>query len=229
MYHTHLTTTFLAFTYPHQLHPLDHLAQRKAGALPLVRPLELPPSQRTMERRGKTRSREQRWKAMQAQILHGKEPQSHHEAIASPDAAEWEAVMDEELESIARLGTYELVELPPGRKAIGTKWVYHVKRNNAGNVTRYKVCLCTQGFSQIPGVDLQDTYAPVASIVSIRMLCSMAATLGWEVHVVDVDSAFLNSEMPDDQPAYARQPRGYAMKGFEHLVWRLLKALYGLK
>jgi hypothetical protein len=81
----------------------------------------------------------------------------------------------------------------------------------------------------VPGIDFQDTYAPVASIVSIRLLCAMAAMLDWEIHVVDVDSAFLNSEMPDDQPAYARQPKGYETKGSEHLVWRLLKALYGLK
>ena len=57
----------------------------------------------------------------------------------------------------------------------------------------------------------------------------MAATLDWEIHVIDIDSAFLNSEMPRDQPAYVKQPTGYEAKGKEHLVWLLLKALYGLK
>jgi len=57
----------------------------------------------------------------------------------------------------------------------------------------------------------------------------MAATLNWEIHVIDIDSTFLNSEMPKDQPAYVKQHTGYEAKGKERLVWLLLKALYGLK
>jgi hypothetical protein len=126
--------------------------------------------------------------------------------------------MDEEMESIAHMSTYELIDLPPGRKAIRTTWVYQVKHNNASGITHFKACLCVEGFLQNPGIDFQDTYTPVASIVSIHMLCSIAAILDWEIHVVDIDSAFLNSEMPLDQLAYMCQPVGYKVKGQEHLV-----------
>jgi hypothetical protein len=66
--------------------------------------------------------------------------------------------MDEGMESIAHLSMYELVNLPPGCKAIGTTWVYQVKHNNAGEIMHFKAHLYTQGFSQIPGINFQDTY-----------------------------------------------------------------------
>lgn len=162
-------------------------------------------------------------------IASGEDPRTYREAMNSPDCAEWEQAMRDELDSIAQLGTYSLVELPPGREAIDTKWVYRIKRDEAGRITRYKARLVARGFTQKPGVDFDETFAPVARIESIRLLCAIAAALDWEIHVIDVDSAFLNSEMPDEQPAYVKQPAGFEAKGREHLVWLLLKALYGLK
>jgi len=93
-------------------------------------------------------------------LVSGEEPQSYREATNSPDAAEWEATMDSEMQSIARLDTFELVPLPPGRKAIGTTWTYSVKQNNTGAIVRYKARLCAQGFSQVPGIDFQDLMPP---------------------------------------------------------------------
>ena len=76
-------------------------------------------------------------------LAHGEEPQSYAEAIASPDRAEWEAAMEEELNSIARLGTFELVHLPSRRKAIGTVWVFLVKQNNASQIVCFMIIMMT--------------------------------------------------------------------------------------
>ncbi|KAL1941168.1 hypothetical protein VTO73DRAFT_7380 [Trametes versicolor] len=161
--------------------------------------------------------------------ISGDEPQTYKEAMASPEANEWEAAMVQELESIASLGSFELTSLPPGRKPIGTRWVFLVKRDTNGNVLRYKARLVAQGFTQQPGVDFQETFALVAKAESIRAICAIAAQRDGIIHVVNVDSAFLNSEMPDDQEAYVKQPPGFTLHGQETKVWRLRKALYGLR
>ena len=163
-----------------------------------------------------------------ALVASSDDPRSLKEAMESPDWAEWEAAMQKEFESITRLGTFELGELPPDRKAIGSRWVFRKKRG-LNDEPIYKARIVAQGFTQIPGVDFFQTYAPVARIESIRLLMAIAASEDWEFHIVDVDSAFLNSTIPDDQPTYMKQPPGYVAKGKEDLVWILLKALYGLK
>ncbi|KDR67838.1 hypothetical protein GALMADRAFT_146848 [Galerina marginata CBS 339.88] len=156
------------------------------------------------------------------------EPRTVAEAKASPDWPHWEAAMEREHEAILCLGTYSLGELPPGRKAIGSKWVFRKKRGLNGE-TIYKARIVAQGFSQIPGVDFFQTYAPVVRIETIWLLMAIAAINDWEFHVVDVDSAFLNSLMPADQTAYMKQPPGLNVEGKEDLVWILFKALYGLR
>lgn len=72
-------------------------------------------------------------------------------------------------------------------------------------------------------------FAPVAKIVSIRLLCALAAPLDWEIYVIDINSAFLNSEMPEGHIIFVKQPPGFEIVGLEHLVWWLVNALYGLK
>ena len=72
-------------------------------------------------------------------------------------------------------------------------------------------------------------YAPVAQIKSVQILLSIAASLDWEIHLIDVDSTFLNSNLPDGEDIYLKQPPGYVVKGKEDHVWCLIRALYGLK
>ena len=155
------------------------------------------------------------------------DPQTFKEAMNAPDADEWFNAMEEELHTIMAMGSYELVSCPPDRKPIGTKWVYHRKRDAIGDVSRLRARLVAQGYTQIPGIDFFETHAPVVSISSLRALLSIVAINDWEAHSVDVDSAFLNSDI--DQPIYCKQPPGFAVKGKEDHVWLLLKALYGLK
>ena len=164
-----------------------------------------------------------------ANIAHGEEPKTHRQAMASPDAAEWAAAERYELNQLARLDAYELTPLPPDRQRTGCRWVYKIKRNSGGDISLYRARLVAQGFTQRPGEDFFETFAPVAKIESIRMLLAIAAILDWEIHVIDIDSAFINCEMPEDQTVYLSQPPGYVAEGKEDFVWKLGKALYGLK
>lgn len=165
----------------------------------------------------------------EANLASGATPQLFRQATTSPDAPEWWSAMETQLNSISELGTYKLVELPAGMNVIGTTWTYRIKHDGNGEITEHKARLVAQGFTQKPGIDFQETFAPVARIDSIHLIAGLAASLDWEIHVVDIDSAFLNSELPNNAKVYVCQPQGFETPGKEHLVWRLRKALYGLK
>src|SRR5947209_12828731 len=114
---------------------------------------------------------------------------------------------------------YKLTELPPNHQVIDTKWVYCIKCNLNGTIACYKAQLVTKGFTQKPGIDFDETYALVAKIESIQLLCALTAALDWEIHIIDVNFTFLNSEMPADQPAYVKQLLEFKAMGLEHLIW----------
>ena len=158
--------------------------------------------------------------------VRAEEPASLGEALQRADADEWRKAVEDELQAIRDNDVYELAELPPGRKAIGCKYVFKIKRNADGSVERYKARLVAKGFSQTEGVDFNETFAPVAKFNSIRAILAIAAAEGATVHQL-VKTAFLNGDL--DEEIYMKQPEGTVEEGKEHLVWRLRKALYGLK
>ncbi|KAI9182272.1 hypothetical protein LWI28_023767 [Acer negundo] len=135
--------------------------------------------------------------------------------------------MDSEIQSIEKNKTWELTNLPKGRKAIGVKWVYKTKRNVKGEVQRYKARLVAKGYKQKEGVDYGEVFAPVARLKTIRLLISLAAQKSWKIYQLDVKSVFLNGFLKEE--IYVEQPPGYEKKGKEDKVCRLKKALYGLK
>jgi hypothetical protein len=135
--------------------------------------------------------------------------------------------MQEEIDSIEENGTWSLVDMPAGFKTIGLKWVYKVKRNEHGVIVKHKARLVAKGYVQRPGIDFEEVYAPVARLESVRLLLAVAAQEGWEVHHMDVKSAFLNGDLVEE--VYVAQPAGFVVKGAEHRVLRLKKALYGLR
>ena len=94
-----------------------------------------------------------------------------------------------ELSQITKLRTYKFIPLPPGRSAIGSKWVYKVKRENVGDITQYHVHVVAQGYTQHPGIDFFEMYAPVAQIESVQILLSIKPSLDWEIHLIDVEEA----------------------------------------
>ena len=107
------------------------------------------------------------------------DPLSVEAAMHTPQAAQWQAAMQAEIDSLHAAGTYELAPLPPGHRAIGCKWVLKAKRNAAGAVVKYKARLVAKGFAQRYGVDYEETYAPVCRIGSIRVLIALAAHYDW--------------------------------------------------
>ena len=159
------------------------------------------------------------------------EPQSLSEAKSRPDWKMWEKAIEEELETLQVAGTWKLVDAPEGVNVVGSKWVFRAKKDAGGNVVRYKACLVAQGFSQVPGMDYFDTYAPVAQLTSIRTILAFAAAEDLETGQIDIKGAYLNGDLTEDEVIYMKQPPGYAMKGPDGkiLTAQLLKSLYGLK
>jgi hypothetical protein len=111
---------------------------------------------------------------------------------------------------------------------VGCRWVYALKRDAAGNIIRYKACLVAQGFSQVPGVDFFDTYAPVAKLALIRTALAYGAQRDYEIHQVDVKNAYLNTSFVDNEVIYMRQPPELSLMDDKKKVLRLLRPLYGL-
>ena len=89
------------------------------------------------------------------------EPASYQQAISGDDTDNWNATMNEEIDSLESMGTWKETPLPEGHNTISCKWVYRIKRDGEGNIARYKACLVARGFSQVPGLDYEETYAPV--------------------------------------------------------------------
>jgi hypothetical protein len=147
--------------------------------------------------------------------------------MSSPQRSAWHAAMDVEMASLSKAGTYTLKSLPANRQAIGCKWVFKTKRGPDGKITKHKARLVAKGFAQRYGVDYDETYAPVARYPSIRALVALAAHHDWELHQMDVKSAYLNGDLEED--IYMEQPEGYVTAGKEQLVCKLVKSLYGLK
>lgn len=133
--------------------------------------------------------------------------------------------MDKEMEQLKDLGTFMLEDLPEGRKAVGCRWVYLVKRLMDGSIDKYKARLVAQGFSQKLGQDFFDTYAPVMRLESFRALCTIASHLNLEIDGLDIKGTYLNSDL--EEKIYMRQLPGYDDNSGR--IWRLHKALYGLK
>ncbi|XP_066163729.1 uncharacterized protein [Oryza sativa Japonica Group] len=118
-------------------------------------------------------------------------------------------------------------DLPSGHKAIGLKWVFKVKKDPAGAVVKHKARLVAKGYVQQQGIDFEEVFAPVARMETVRLLIALAANKGWQIHHMDVKSAFLNGDLEEE--VYVVQPPGFSKKGSEGRVLRLKKALYGLK
>jgi hypothetical protein len=145
--------------------------------------------------------------------------------MGRPDASLWQRAMEEELVSLAENQTWNVMEaVPPGARAIPTKWIYKLKRDATGRIERYKARLVVKGYMQREGVDFDEVYAPVMKHASLRVLLSLVARDDLELHQLDVKTAFLYGELDED--IYVTQPPGFSSGSS---VYKLRRSLYGLK
>ncbi|KAM1035390.1 hypothetical protein ACFXTH_038636 [Malus domestica] len=107
----------------------------------------------------------------------------------------WTRAMNEEMEALQKNSTWELTNLPKGKKSNGCRWIYTVKFNADGTIERYKARLVAKGYTQTYGIDYRETFAPVAKISTIRVLLSLAANLDWPLQQFDVKNAFLHRDL----------------------------------
>ena len=158
------------------------------------------------------------------------DPSTLQEALDSPFGREWAIGIEEELEALEKNKTWSTVNLPPGKKPIGNKWVFKQKIN-PDNSIRYKARLVAKGYEQRYGIDFKETFAPVVNMRTDRVLLALAAALDLLIHQMDVKTAFLNGDLEEE--VYMDLPEGYEERYnssyCEKPVLKLNKSLYGLK
>ena len=103
--------------------------------------------------------------------------------------------MNEEYRSLMESDTWDLVPLPKGRKLVRCKRVYRTKYASYGSVQIHKAGLVSKGFSQVEGIDYNETFAPIAKMNYICLVLALVASDKWEVHQMDVKSAFLHGDL----------------------------------
>ncbi|KAM2935575.1 hypothetical protein COP2_033275 [Malus domestica] len=131
-----------------------------------------------------------------------------------------------ELRGLEENKTWSLVQLPPGKKAVGSRWIYKIKFKADGSVERYKARLVARGFTQTFGVAYKETFAPVAKMNSVKVLLSIVVNCGWTLYQMDVKNAFLQGELQEE--VYIQPPPG--SNGIQgSMVCKLHKAIYRLK
>lgn len=162
-------------------------------------------------------------------LLEDLTPANWKEAMASPQAAEWQAACDKEMAGCEAMHVWDLVErssVPKHQVVVPVKWVFKVKVDETGAIQTYKARLTPKGFLQREGVNYFETFAATGKYKSMRLGLALTALFDHELDQLDVPQAFLNADMEEE--VYMELPEGYR-KGREHLVCLLLKALYGLK
>ena len=151
-------------------------------------------------------------------------PNTPQEAMGN---VHWKGAMDEEITALLQNDTWDIVDLPEGKKTVSCRWVYTLKCKSDGSLDRYKARLVARGYTQTFGIDYIETFAPVAKINTIRILISLAVNFDWPLNQYDIKNAFLNGEQKEE--IYMKIPPGIGGSMYEGKVCKLKKALYGLK
>ncbi|GKB43556.1 putative ribonuclease H-like domain-containing protein, partial [Tanacetum coccineum] len=151
------------------------------------------------------------------------EPTSIAKALSD---SSWVEAMQEELLQFKLQQVWILVDLPIGKRAIGTKWVFRNKKDERGIVIRNKARLVAQGHRQEEGIDYEEVFAPVARIEAIRLFLAYASFIGFLVYQMDVKSAFVYGTIEEE--VYVAQPPGFKDPDHPDKVYKVVKALYGL-
>ncbi|GKC39459.1 retrotransposon protein, putative, ty1-copia subclass [Tanacetum coccineum] len=155
------------------------------------------------------------------------EPANYKAALFDPKSDKWLDAMNVEMQSMKDNEVWDLVDLPPNGKTIGSKWLFKKKNDMDGAVHTYKARLVAKGFTQSYRVDYEETFSLVADIRSIRILIAIAAFYDYEIWQMDVKTAFLNGHLSEE--VYMVKPKGFINKKYPNRVCKLKRSIYGLK
>ncbi|KAG5731566.1 hypothetical protein E4T56_gene5461 [Termitomyces sp. T112] len=159
-------------------------------------------------------------------------PKTWTQALQSSDSERWRAAYNDELKSLKEMGVYCLIprtEVPTGHRVHLGRPVFALKRDEKGNIVRFKVRHVLQGFNQIYGKEYTKTTSPTVRTESWRILLHLAAVQGWDAMQIDVKTAFLYGVLPEEETTYMEQLRDFEEPGKEDYVCKLEKGLYGMK
>jgi hypothetical protein len=155
------------------------------------------------------------------------DPISYEEAMRSHHSSKWREAMEDEMRSISANQVWKLEEIPKGAKTVGCKWVYKIKCDSKKNIDRFKARLMAKGFTQREEIDYNETFSPVLSKDSFRIIMTLVAYYDLELYQIDVKTTFLNEDLYDN--VYIAQPKGFVVKGKKNLGCHLTKFIYELK
>jgi hypothetical protein len=140
---------------------------------------------------------------------------------------EWKEAMMEEYQSIMKNDVWEIVPRPKGKFVVTSKWVYKIKHAVDGSIDKYKARFVARGFSQQEGEDYDETFSPVSRYTSIRAIISLATSMGWSLHQMDVKTTFLNGVIEEE--VWQKHGEIFLGKG-KHILRYLRGTLnYGLR
>jgi hypothetical protein len=155
------------------------------------------------------------------------DPTSFEEAMRSAYSSKWLEAMKDEMRSMSINKVWDLEEIPKEAKTIGCKWVYKMKCDSKENIERFKARLMAKRFTQREDIDYTETFSPVSCKDSLRIIMALVTQYDLELYQMDVKTAFLNEDLLEN--VYMAQPKGFAVKGKEHMGCHLRKSIYGLK
>ncbi|GJY15063.1 retrotransposon protein, putative, ty1-copia subclass [Tanacetum coccineum] len=155
------------------------------------------------------------------------EPANYKAALLDPESDKWLNAMNVEMQSMKDNEVWDLVELPPNGKTVGSKWLFKKKTDMDGAVHTYKARLVAKGYTQTLGIDYEGAFSPVADIRAIRILIAIAAFYDYEIWKMDVKTAFLNGYLSEE--VYMEQPEGFVNPKYPNRVCKLKRSIYGLK
>ncbi|XP_008229790.1 PREDICTED: uncharacterized protein LOC103329135 [Prunus mume] len=133
-------------------------------------------------------------------------PSSFGSTKEAASHSHWKDAMQFELAALKANHTWSLTPLPHGKKPIGCRWVYKIKRHSDGIIERYKAHLVAKGYTQLEGIDYHDTFSPITKMITVRCLLAMAAAQDWSLHQLDVNNAFLHGDLHEE--IYMSPPPG---------------------
>jgi len=141
--------------------------------------------------------------------------------------AHWHRAIADEFEALIRNGTFSLVLPKAGQNIVGCKWLFRIKRNSDGSIARYKARLVAKGFTQCPGIDFKETFAPVVRPPTIKVILTLAISNQWAMHQLDVNNAF--HQGAHNEEVFMEQSSGMKDPSHPEYVCKLHKAIYGLR